>query len=113
MAEILRPDGQPLEYVPTVKWREYVFPVRVLNEEVIKQAEPKALIAGVLVQVSDGNNLLWAGLVALAKDIYARDPGNQTAEFLDFAESMGLVLSDARQNKIDVATELRKILNKN
>lgn len=112
-SEILKPNGQPLEYVPTVRWKDFVFPVRVLNEEVIRSADPKALIAGVLVQVSDGNNLLWAGLYALAKDIYSRSATEGSQEFLDFVDSMGLVLSDAHQNKIDVTEELRKILNKN
>lgn len=106
-------DGKPVvgdkvtQQIPTVKWGKFKFPVREVTDHAVQKAEPRALIAALAMQDRDSSNLLWTGLYAIAKDIYSRGPGSN--EFLDLVESMGLILSDAAGNKIDVATELRNI----
>lgn len=112
MNKLLQSNGEPVQYAPVIKWQGWTFPVRVLNEEVIKDNDPKALIGAVLVQLNDKDNLLWAGLVALAKDIYDRDPSKST-EFLDFVKAMGLHLTDGHGKRMNVEEELEKVLVKN
>lgn len=96
------------EMVPTVKWAGHTFPIRSLNEEVIPKGEPKALIAATVVQIQDHTNLLWAGLYALAKDIYRKEQGEAPKEFLSFVNDIGLRIMDANGIPIDVASELSK-----
>lgn len=114
MSNLLNPDGSPVELVPTIKWKDWSFPVRVVDERILKASgiQPATLTAAVLVQLNDKDNLLWAGLMALAKDIYARDPSKST-EFLDFVQAMGLHLRDGHGAVIDVEGELQKVLKTN
>lgn len=95
------------QQIPTVKWGAFKFPIREVTDHAVQHAEPRALIASLATQDRDGSNLLWAGLYAIAKDIYSRGPGSM--EFLDLMESIGLRIKDADGNSIDVSAELRKI----
>lgn len=109
---IIVPKSMQIEEVPTVKWKDHVFPIRSVNEEAIPHiSDPKVLVAMTVVQIQDHTNLLWAGLYALAKDVYRKDQGMKPQEFLSFVEAIGLRISDAHKNTIDTASELTKILN--
>lgn len=111
-SNIVKTDGTPVEMVPVIKWRNFKFPCRSVDEKVFKVADPRVSAAAVKVELSDQNNLLWVGLWALASDLYSR---NKTGshDFLEFADTMGLVLTDGDGNKIDVAKELADIIRKN
>lgn len=95
------------QQIPTVKWGKFKFPIREVTNHAVQHAEPRALIAALATQDHDGSNLIWAGLYALAKDIYSR--GSGSTEFLDLVEAIGLRISDADGNNIDVSTELRSM----
>lgn len=113
MVDLIVPGRTQAELVPTVKWGDWTFPIRVVNEEVLKSkgVDAKMFAGLVLVQLNDKDNLLWAGLMALAKDIYDRDP-SKSRQFLDFVSSMGLTLRDGRGKTINVEQELLGVLNK-
>lgn len=110
-SKILQANGQPMEKVPSVKWGEHLFPIRSLNEEIIKSADPKALIAAVCVQINDHTNLLWAGLYALAKDVYSKNTGTTPSEFMSFVEAIGLRIDVGNRTMLNVAEELKKVSN--
>lgn len=113
MGELITPKGGAYLRVPVVEVHGLRLPIRELNPKAIEQlnrqqVDARALTLGLLTQVTDQNNLLWAGLLSLAKDIYERDPINKTRHFQSFAEEVGLRLSDG-ETSIDVAKELGKI----
>jgi hypothetical protein len=107
-------DGKPLrkskgaQKVPVVEFDGFKFLVREMNTKAdLEQFSAGTLAHGILTQISDRDRLLWAGLLALARDIYQRKPDGRR-NFQEFADSVGLILSDGEKT-IDVAKELRKV----
>jgi hypothetical protein len=120
MSELVDSKGREFKKIPVVESDGLVMPALEMNREALKALDPAAtnmigLLLAFLDQTSSQNNLLWLGLFNLAKDIYARDPrlcGEPVIRgrfFQDFAESAGIILTDVRGVKLNIAEELNKI----
>jgi len=106
-------DGKPVqeqaEYrVNTVSFRGKSYLTRIVDLDATFKVSPKAAFAGVICQNADMTKLLWVGMMALAEDIYTRDPKGSRA-FQEFADSVGLVIAPFESEPIEVAQELAKI----
>lgn len=107
---ILGPDGKPILKVPGIEIDGRPFPYRIVNQEAFnKVTDPRTLSLGVLTQLRDQNNIVWLGIMKLAKDVYARSPDGPR-EFQKFCDDLGLTIIDGKQQGIDVASELCKVL---
>jgi len=117
MSNLLGPDGRPLPESQCVKYNGKKYPYRVIDQEVFAaaQIDPKIGLMATLVQTGDQNNLLWLGMLALAKDLYSRSntvngETQHTYEFLDFAKQLNMNIIDLERKSTDVAAELRKTI---
>ena len=117
-SKLLGPDGKPVPQTMCVEFDGRVYPSRVVDKEVLNQKDPRVALMGVLVQMGDTDNLMWLAMLALAKDIYARDPkpsmGALTGpalprEFQRVAQQLGMVIIDRDRNELNVGEELSKI----
>jgi hypothetical protein len=72
---------------------------------------PHMMTMASLVQMGDQTNIMWLGMLTLARDMYSRDPEG-SHEFLDFMQELGLIIIDKDRNKIDVCDELLKVFKK-
>jgi hypothetical protein len=75
--------------IPIVRAGAKTYPVRCIDPVKILDHKPGEAVNAILLEAKDYNNLLWAGMVALAKDIYSRMPEG-SHEFRDFVSSLGL-----------------------
>lgn len=107
--ELVNPDGSKITRVISYKGRE--FPWRMVDQDMVLKAKPEMAIMATLVQMGDQNNVVWLGMLALAKDIYSRQPDG-SHEFLDFMSELGLVIVDKERKTIDVYDELLKTFKK-
>lgn len=111
--------GREYRKVPVIDYENLKLPVLEMNREAVKAMDPNrtnplALIVALLDQIGTQNNVLWAGMHALAKDIYSQDPiRHQDIEtlrhFQRFAKEVGLVLTDHDGNRLDVGSDLEKV----
>lgn len=108
MAELLGPDGKAIPKTVCVEYDGRLYPSRVVNEAVINHKDSRVALIGVLTQIGDSDNLTWLALLALAKDIYTRQPEG-SREFQKVAHQLGLILIDKDRNETDIADELSKI----
>jgi hypothetical protein len=107
--KLLGPDGKPVPQTLTVEYNGKKYPYRVVNQSVFEaaQIDPKVGLMATLVQMGDQNNLIWLGMLALAKDIKATNP-NLDSEFLRLAEQINLNIIDIERNSTSIVEELKK-----
>ncbi|NDC22575.1 MAG: hypothetical protein EBZ49_00370 [Proteobacteria bacterium] len=108
MSDLIGPDGKPIPKTLCVEYGGRLYPYRLVNPEQLNNKDPRIGLLGVLIQMGDQTQLTWLSLLALAKDIYSRNPKG-TREFQKLAESVGLVIIDGERHELDVAQELGKI----
>jgi hypothetical protein len=107
--ELVGPDGGPIPKKLSVRYGDRYYPYRVVSAEQLNDVkDPRLGMLGVLVQVGDQTNISWLALLALAKDIYSRQPEG-TRHFQDFASELGLVIIDGKRQELSVAEELKKL----
>lgn len=104
---ILGPDGKPIPETLCVRYGGRVFPYRLINQDILREKDPRIGLMGVLVQMGDTNNLMWLMMLTLAKDLYSRMPEG-SREFEKLAKEMGLVIVDGNRGEIDIAQELNQ-----
>lgn len=107
--ELVNPDGSKIARVITYKGRE--FPWRMIKQDMLEKVPAPMAMMGILVQIGDQNNVVWLGMMALAKDMYSRQPDGKH-EFLDFMGELGMVIIDKDRKTIDVYNELLQTFEK-
>lgn len=109
MTKLLGPDGRPVPQTLTVEYNGKKYPYRIIDQEVFSTAkvDPMVGFMASLVQMGDQNNLVWLGMLALAKDIYSRNPEG-SKEFLNLAEQINMNIIDIERNSTSVSDELVK-----
>jgi hypothetical protein len=110
-AKLLGPDGKPVPQTLTVEYGGFKYPYRIVNQEVFATAKVDPIVGFMasLVQMGDQNNLVWLGMMALAKDMYSRFPdGSQ--EFLQLTEQLNLNIVDIERNSTSISEELKKLV---
>lgn len=108
--ELVNPDGSKIARVITWKGKE--FPWRMVDQAILSpKIQPHIMTMASLVQVGDQTNVMWLGMLTLARDLYSRQPDG-SHEFLDFMQELGLVIIDKDRNKTDICDELLKVFKK-
>jgi hypothetical protein len=116
---ILSKEGKEFHLLPVIKYENLRLPVMEIDREAVKNlplgTNPFGLMVALLDQVGAQNNILWSGMHALAKDVYSRDEmvdvngeaRNLPKKFQEFAESVGLRLTDSDGNVLDIGEDLK------
>ena len=107
-ADLLGPDGKPIPKTLSVRYGDRYYPYRIVSAEQLNTVDPRVGLLGVLVQVGDQTNISWLALLALAKDIYSRQPEG-SRHFQTFASEIGLTIVDGKRQELSVADELKKL----
>ena len=109
MSELLGPDGKPVPKGTAVQFNGKFYPYRVVNQEVFEaaQIDHKVGMMACLVQMGDMNNIIWLGLMTLAKDIYSRQPEG-SRHFEDLVKQLNMNIIDLERKSTDIAQELNK-----
>ena len=69
---------------------------------------PHSVDRAIHTEMCDLNQLLWAGMAALAEDVYSRCPGG-SRKFEELATLVGLQLGGVGGKKVSVAEKLNAI----
>jgi len=90
------------------------FPFRRVNIDFVKSmpihiADPRELTISTIGQLNDQQIVTWAGMYALARDVYSVKKGEKPTEFLGFVKATGLILNDMDGKKIDIQKELEEV----
>jgi hypothetical protein len=105
--ELLGPDGKPVPKGTAVLHNGRYYPYRVVNQEVFEAADvdPKVGLMATLIQMGDQNNLIWLGLMELAKDIYSRNPEG-SRHFESLVKQLNMNILDLERKSTDIAQDL-------
>lgn len=106
---LLGPDGKPVPKGTAVLYNGKHYPYRVVNQEVFEtmSIDPKVGQMATLIQMGDQNNLIWLGMMTLAKDIYSRQPEG-SRHFEDLVKQLNMNIIDLERKSTDIAQELNK-----
>lgn len=107
---LLGPDGKPIPRTVTVKVNGKSYPYRVVNQEVFaaSKIDPQVGLMAVLVQAGDMNNLTFLAMLALAKDIYSRQPEG-TRHFEELVNQLNMNIIDIERNSTSMTEELKNL----
>lgn len=107
---LLGPDGKPIPKGVTIKYNGKIYPYRIVNQEVfaIAKIEPQVAFMGLLVQMGDMNNLTFLAMLALAKDIYSRQPEG-SRHFEELVKQLNMNIIDIERNSTSMTEELKNL----
>lgn len=109
--KLLGPDGKPIKRSLSIEYAGKRYPYRVVDQDVLAatKVDPITGFMGCLVQMGDMNNLTWLAMLALAKDIYSRQPDG-SRYFEDLVKEINMNIIDMERSSTSIADELKKIL---
>jgi hypothetical protein len=111
-SQIIDPEGKSYQRLPVIEYANLKLPVLEMDRDALKSlpagTNPLALMVALLDQTSSQNNVIWAGMHALAKDIYSHlAVPKDDRHFQKFAEDIGLRLTDLEGSVLDVGEDLK------
>lgn len=107
---LVGPDGKPIPKALMVEVDGKRYPYRIVNQEVFaaSKMDPQIGLMAVLVQAGDMNNLTFLALLALAKDLYSRQPEG-TRHFEDLVKQLNMNIIDVDRNDTSMTEELKNL----